>query len=44
MNAEKAKNKASGVQFQGRKIVNKCYGIVKFGEISVCKDHAVYAD
>lgn len=29
---------ARGVQFQGRKIVNKWYGILKFGEISVIQE------
>ena len=32
MNAGESKNKANGVQFQGRKIVDKWHGIFKFGE------------
>jgi hypothetical protein len=44
LNSGKEKNKANGVQFSAHKIVNKLYGIFKFGDISVRKDHAVYAD
>jgi len=36
MNSGKIKNKANGgSRFQGRKIVNKWYGIFKSGDISV---------